>query len=67
MTQQTPTDSAPEIGQTPRDVEVKELENRIQTLEELDDSALGSFTSMDWVIVVVGAVLIPGLILWWVA
>jgi hypothetical protein len=54
-------------GQPPEENETNELENRIVTIEGLDDSSLGSFTSLDWVIVVVGAVLIPGVILWWAA
>jgi hypothetical protein len=65
MTPQSPP--APELDQTPQSVDASELESRIRTIEELDDAALGSFTSLDWVIVVVGSLLIPGVILWWVA
>ena len=67
MTQQPPLSPAPDVDKSPRDIEIEELESRIETLEGLDDSALGSFTSLDWIIVVVGAVIIPGLLLWWAA
>lgn len=67
MTQPPPINPPPESPTPPRDDEVQELEGRIETLETLDDSALGSFTSLDWVIVVLGSVLIPGVWLWWVA
>ena len=65
--QQTPMKPDPHVDQTARGVVIKELEGRIETIEGLDDSSLGSFTSLDWVIVVVGAVIIPGFLLWWVA
>ena len=65
MTQQHRT--SPEADESSLGYEIKELESRIETIEGLDDSALGSFTSLDWVIVVVGAVIIPGFLLWWVA
>ena len=67
MTQQPPVHPSPDIGRTPRELVVEELEQRIETLEALDDSQLGSFTAVDWVICVVGAVVIPTLALWWLA
>jgi hypothetical protein len=57
----------PDTGKTPRELVVEELERRIETLEALDDSALGRFTVWDWVICVVGFVLIPAVLLWWFA
>ncbi|MEE8625418.1 MAG: hypothetical protein V3T19_08760 [Acidiferrobacterales bacterium] len=57
----------PDTGKTPRELVVEELERRIETLEALDDSALGRFTVWDWVICVVGSVLIPAVLLWWFA
>ncbi len=56
-----------DTGKTPRELVVEDLEKRIESLEALDDSALGSFTALDWVICVVGSVLIPALLLWWFA
>ncbi len=67
MSQQPPINPSPGVGRTPRDLVVKELERRIETLEALDDSALGRFTTVDWVIVVVGSVVIPAVVLWWFA
>jgi len=50
----------PDTGKTPRELVVEELERRIETLEALDDSALGRFTVWDWVICVVGVGADPG-------
>jgi len=46
---------------------VEELERRIEEIEDLDDSAVGSFTSWDWLFCVIGAVVLPALALWWFA
>lgn len=62
-----PMKTTPETGKTPRQLVVEDLEQRIEALEALDDSALGPFTAWDWVICVVGFVLIPALLLWWFA
>ncbi len=62
--QMSPT---PDTGKTPRELVVEDLEQRIESLEALDDSALGRFTTLDWVICVVGSVLIPAVLLWWFA
>ena len=67
MMQQPSRKPSADIERTPRDLVVEELERRIETLEALDDSALGRFTSWDWVIVVMGSVVIPAVILWWFA
>ena len=67
MTQSTQINPESDLDKTPRDLEIKELEDRIETIEGLDDSSLGSFTTLDWVIVVVGSVVIPGFLLWWFA
>ena len=42
---------------------IQDLEQRIDTLEELDDAEFGSFTRMDYVILVIGALIIPALVL----
>ena len=57
----------PDSGKTPRELVVEDLEHRIEALEALDDSALGRFTALDWVICIVGSVLIPAALLWWFA
>ena len=38
---------------------VEDLERRIEILENLDEKEFGSFTRMDYVILVIGAVLAP--------
>ena len=67
MSQHPPINPSPGIGRKPRDLTIEELERRIETLEALDDSTLGSFSSLDWVVLVIGAVAIPAVILWWLA
>ena len=66
MAQQTPINPKSNLDKSPRNIEIEELENRIETIEGLDDSSLGSFTTLDWVIVVTGSVVIPGWLLWWI-
>ena len=46
---------------------VDDLASRIDELEGLDESAFGNFTVLDWVICVLGAVVIPVLALVWFA
>ena len=67
MMKQPPRNPSADTGQSPRELVVEELERRIEILEALDDSALGHFTRGDWVIVVIGSVVIPAVILWWLA
>lgn len=37
----------------------EELERRIRVLESLDDSKLGSFTRLDWLVLVLLGVVVP--------
>ena len=67
QTTKQPMSAAPDTGKTPRELVVEDLERRLEAMEALDDSDLGSFAGWDWVICVVGAVLIPALLLWWFA
>jgi hypothetical protein len=46
---------------------VADLERRIEDLESRDESDFGNFTVWDWVICVLGAVVIPYLALLWFA
>jgi hypothetical protein len=46
---------------------IEELERRIREIEPLDDGDLGSFTRWDWVICVLGGLVVPYLALWWFA
>ena len=59
--------SSQDTEQSRRHQTIEELEGRIETLEALDDAKLGSFTKWDWVICVVGAVILPAIALWWFA
>ena len=45
----------------------RDLVQRIQRIESMGTEELGEFTPMDWLLTVVGAVLIPALLLWWYA
>jgi hypothetical protein len=46
---------------------VDDLERRIDELEGLDESAFGGFSALDWLICLLGAVVIPCLALVWFA
>lgn len=46
---------------------VEELERRIEEVEAFDDATIGSFTRWDWLVCVVGAVVLPALAMWWFA
>jgi hypothetical protein len=46
---------------------VEELERRIDEIEGLDETALGSFTTWDWVLCVVGGLVLPVFAIWWFA
>ena len=45
----------------------RDLEQRIETIEALGDKELGSFTQFDWIVCIVGAGVIPAILLWWFA
>ncbi len=49
------------------DRDVSELERRIELLERLDESIPGRFTRWDWLLCVLGAMIVPSLALWWFA
>ncbi len=44
---------------------VRDLEQRIEKIEALDHEDLGGFNRLDWMICIVGAVLVPALLIWW--
>ena len=46
---------------------VEDLERRIEALEVLDDTDIGSFTALDWFFCITGSVVIPAIALWWFA
>ena len=45
----------------------EELERRIEELEALEDSAFGRFTAWDWLVCVIGALVVPAIAAWWFA
>ena len=62
-----PPDASHAEGDAQHSALVADLERRIEYLESLDESDFGSFTAWDWVICVLGAVVIPYLALLWFA
>lgn len=44
---------------------VADLERRIEELESLDDAAFGEFTRVDWVLCILGALVVPYAIYLW--
>ncbi len=46
---------------------VEELERRIEEIEGLDDAAIGSFSGWDWLVCVIGSLVLPAIALWWFA
>jgi len=64
MSKQLGTDPETSTEQADHARLVAVLEHRIDQLEALDDSDLGSFTTLDWFFCFTGAVVIPVIALW---
>jgi hypothetical protein len=45
----------------------RELQRRLELLEETDDAAFGRFTALDWVVCSLLFFVLPLLIVWWAA
>ena len=58
------TDLHASAEQADRERLVEDLERRIEELEALDNSDVGSFTALDWLICIAGFVVIPAIALW---
>ena len=67
MSSNFPAEPAMDRDQARRTSLVEELERRIEEIEALDDAAVGRFTGWDWLICVLGAVVVPALAMWWFA
>ena len=67
MSSTSPTDPGAGAEQTPAGAFVDELEGRIEEIESLDDSVIGSFTGWDWLVCVIGSLVLPAIALWWFA
>ncbi len=67
MSDQPGTDFHTSSEQADRERLVADLERRLDELEALDDSDVGSFTSLDWFFCITGSVVIPVIAVWWFA
>ncbi|MBW2494040.1 MAG: hypothetical protein JRE43_04750 [Deltaproteobacteria bacterium] len=67
MSDQPRTDLPASADQADRELLVADLERRIEQLEGLDDSEIGSFTALDWFLCITGSIAIPAIALWWFA
>ena len=67
MSDQPRTDLHTSAEQADRERLVADLEHRIDELEALDDSDVGSFTTLDWFFCITGSIVIPVIALWWFA
>ncbi len=67
MSSTTPKDPGASGEQRPRGAVVDELEHRIEEIEGLDDAAIGSFTGWDWLVCVIGSLVLPAIAMWWFA
>ena len=59
-------DPKPDPKQFVQQAQVAELHRRIRLLEAEDDADFGAFTAVDWLVCVLGALVIPALVLLWV-
>ncbi len=67
MSDQPRTDLHTGAEQADRERLVADLEHRLDELQALDDSDVGSFTALDWFFCITGSVVIPVIALWWFA
>lgn len=67
MSDQPGTDFHTSAEQADRERLVTDLERRLDELEALDDSDVGSFTNLDWFFCITGSVVIPVIAVWWFA
>ena len=66
MQHQSTPESVSDPSSSASTAQSDELQRRIATLEALDDSELGEFKRIDWAICILGALVIPGLLLMWI-
>jgi hypothetical protein len=67
MSQHSPTQSTSSVELAAEKLRVEDLERRIEEIESIDSAQLGNFTNWDWIICVLGAVIVPVAALWWFA
>ena len=66
MQQPSAPESASNPNQSAAGVQSEELLRRIETISALDDSELGEFTRRDWLICILGALVVPTLMMLWI-
>ncbi len=66
MQQPAEPESASNPNRSAGGVQSEELLRRIETIAALDDSELGEFNRRDWVICILGALVIPALLMVWI-
>ncbi len=67
MSDQPRTDLHTSAEQADRERLFADLERRLDELEALDDSDVGSFTTLDWFFCITGSIVVPAIALWWAA
>jgi hypothetical protein len=65
MSEQPRTDPHTSTARADHERLVEDLERRIEALETLDDTDIGSFTALDWFFCIAGSLVIPAIALWW--
>lgn len=63
MTESLPPDRTPQGDQS----HANALRARIERLESEDESAFGEFGTGDWLLCVLGSLIIPAVVAWWFA
>ncbi len=67
MSDQPRTDLHTSAEQADRERLVADLERRLDELQALDDSDVGSFTTLDWFFCITVSIVIPVIALWFAA
>ncbi len=62
-----PGSVAPKPAPPAGEVIVRELERRLTLLDGADEATFGHFSALDWTLCVVAFVVLPLLLVWWVA
>ena len=67
MSDQPRTEFHANAERAARDPLVEDLERRLDALEALDESDVGSFTRLDWFLCIAGSIVLPVIAIWWFA
>lgn len=66
MEQQSIPGPASDPDPSAQEIQIEDLHRRIEIIESIDEAELGEFNRIDWALCIVGAVVIPTLVLLWV-